>query len=145
MFRTAALFGALAIVFPLSAKSDIAEETLGFSQSYRECFTIRDSESDRLSCYDAILPQLADLMERASSDIGPKCQIEDWNYEGMAQKTVIRGAATCASGRLDFRLYDGDEFLTAGTTFVRGFAFETIASVWPIPKAMQIKYVIESE
>ena len=106
---------------------------------------MRDSDGERLTCYDDMSPKVADLTMEVANVTSPGCQIEDWNYEGMAQKMVIRGAATCASGRLDFRLYDGDKFLTAGTTFIQGFAFETIASVWPIPATAQINYVIDTE
>jgi len=98
----------------------------------QDCDGISD-DAERLACYD-----------RAAEGSG-HCEIEDWRFRSQAPEyTVIDGAATCARGRLSYRLYDGDsdEFLAAGSTYIRGFVFEEFVEIGPTPSSLVIRYSI---
>lgn len=77
------------------------------------------------------------------------CEIEDWTYTytGMMEALQIDGVATCDTGRLMLRLYDGEgddrKFIGVERTFIRGHIFKATKLGVPKPAALSIKYSIE--
>jgi hypothetical protein len=80
------------------------------------------------------------IAERTSGS----CAIEDWTYAEKADSIYLNGTATCSSGRLIYRLYDGrtGEFIASDTTYIRGFTFQSYTD-GRVPEKLKIKYVIE--
>ena len=80
-----------------------------------------------------------------------KCEIEDWNhsYTPAMQALVIDGVATCDSGRIRLRLYDGEgatrKFVGVERAFIRGHIFKAMTLQVARPHALSIKYSIQPE
>ncbi|WP_407473531.1 hypothetical protein [Sulfitobacter sp. PM12] len=127
---------------PVQSSADVAEATLKLSKAYRACFEMQADENARLECYDALSPQIAAVTLAVTGDVTGKCKIEDWSYTRKGSNAHIVGAATCESGKLNYRLYDGETFLTSGFTYIEGFGFQTYAAI-PELAEMQIKYTID--
>ncbi|WP_306150617.1 hypothetical protein [Roseovarius sp. MMSF_3281] len=104
---------------------------LGGNPALAQCADITDSEK-RLECYDAMANQASGV-----------CEIEDFNYSTRGSYLKVTGAMTCADGKMNYRLYDGDDnFLTAGFTYFEGYAL-TILERIEAPDRLNIKYSIE--
>ena len=74
------------------------------------------------------------------------CEIEDWRWSGpIGGYLTIDGAATCDTGWITIRVYEGDggRFLGVATGEVKGHAFEAIATDVKSASAVAIKYSIE--
>ena len=73
------------------------------------------------------------------------CEIEDMSYRTEHGFIIISGAMSCPSGRIDYRLYDGDEkFVVAGTTFFQGHVLQ-IMEVGEGPPDINIRYSIAEQ
>lgn len=97
----------------------------------QECSEIVD-DAERLACYD----------DAATAE----CKVGDWRYYRQVPGVLgIEGVSNCRSGRLDFQLYEGDEFLAAHTTFISGFGFKTFVDVPGFPPNLGMRYVIDPE
>jgi hypothetical protein len=81
-----------------------------------------------------------DLAEKTSGS----CAIEDWKYAEKANNIYLNGTTTCPSGKLIYRLYDGQSgaFIGSNVTFIEGYAFQSYTD-GVTPKSVRIKYVIE--
>lgn len=141
MFRFAAMASTILLAPSGATWADTARAVLDLSQSYRSCAASGD-DAQRLNCYEALSPKIIAVTESVTADISQPCIIEDWNYSRKAGAAYITGATSCASGRLNYRLYDGEKFLVSGFTYIKGFAFQAYADAPSLPE-MQIKYSIE--
>ena len=78
-----------------------------------------------------------------------RCELEDWKhtYTGMMKALQIDGVATCNTGRIRLRLYDGEgdarKFVGVETAFIEGHIFKAIKLPVAEPRALSIKYSIE--
>ena len=85
----------------------------------------------------------------ACDDHHGTCEIEDWKATYMTGMQAIRidGVATCDTGRITLRLYDGEgndrKFIAVETTYIEGHAFKEFARPFPKPAALSIRYSIE--
>lgn len=72
------------------------------------------------------------------------CDIEDWKFSEKADKIYLNGTTTCSTGKLIFRLYDGQtgDFIGSNTTYIEGFVFQSFTD-GDVPETLNIKYVIE--
>ena len=82
------------------------------------------------------------------------CQIEDWrwNYDfpglvankGFTSSLAINGTTTCEEGRITIRAYDGEQFIGATSTLIRGYVFDVlITNVHESPRSLKIKHTIK--
>ena len=77
------------------------------------------------------------------------CEVEDWThtYTGMMEALQIDGVATCDTGRIRLRLYDGEgdarKFIGVESAFIRGHIFKAIKLPVAEPATLSIKYSIE--
>ena len=87
----------------------------------------------------------------ACDDHTGKCDIEDWKhtYVSVMQALQIDGVATCDTGRIRLRLYDGAgdtrKFVGVESAFIRGHTFKAIKFQAAKPRALSIKYSIQPE
>lgn len=142
MLKIIALAGPAISLIPAQLSADVAEATLKLSKAYRACFEMQADEKARLECYDALPPQIEAVTLAVTSNLTGDCKIEDWSYSRRGSNAYIVGAATCESGKLNYRLYSGETFLTSGFTYIEGFGFQAYAAI-PELAEMQIKYTIK--
>lgn len=101
------------------------------SAAHSECAGITN-EGERLACYDA-----------QAKKAGDACSLEAFNFSPFGDGFKLTGAMTCAEGRLDYRLYDGDDkFLVSGFTYFQGHAVQII-EMMPAPDQINIKYSVD--
>lgn len=129
-----------ALGFPVVAQDNPAAD-------YLECFNIKDSDDDRLTCYDSLSRKMLILSNSLRGRIHNSsggCKIEAWNFKNQSNTIKLTGSTTCSSGRLDYRLYteNGGQFITSGFTYIKGFAFQTYADGSPQDELL-IRYTIE--
>ena len=83
----------------------------------------------------------------ACDDHVGKCEIEAWRWHSTGHYLTVDGAATCDSGFITIRLYEGEgkeaAFLGVATGVVEGHAFEAIATRVSKPTGVSIKYSID--
>jgi len=98
----------------------------------------------------AVAATLSAGVALACDDHYGTCEIEDWThtYTAMAQALQIDGVATCDTGRLMLRLYDGEgddrKFIGVENAFIKGHIFTAIKLQVAEPAALSIKYSIEA-
>ena len=86
----------------------------------------------------------------ACDDHVGKCEIEDWKatHTGMMEALQIDGVATCDQGKIMLRLYDGEgdarKFLGVETAYIEGHIFQAIKLRVAKPKALSIRYSIQT-
>lgn len=76
------------------------------------------------------------------------CEIEDWRWYSTAGSfLMVEGVATCDTGRIRIRLYEGDgdkpKFFGTAEGLVEGHIFDAIGQNIPEPRSLSIKYSIE--
>ena len=87
----------------------------------------------------------------ACDDHHGACEIEDWTYTytGMLEALQIDGVATCDTGRIGLRLYDGEgdasKFIGVYNAYIEGHIFQAIKLPVARPAALSIKYSIDAE
>ena len=89
---------------------------------------------------------LASTAALACDDHTGTCEIEDWRWSGpIGGYLTVDGAATCDTGWITIRVYEGDggRFLGIATGEVKGHAFEAIATDVTSAEAVAIKYSIK--
>ena len=88
---------------------------------------------------------LAPSAASACDDHVGKCEIESWRWYSTGDYLTIDGAATCDSGSITIRVYDGEgaTFLGVATGFIEGHAFDAIATNVSKPTSVSIKYSID--
>ena len=85
----------------------------------------------------------------ACDDHHGTCEIEDWKhtYTPMMEALQIDGVATCDTGRVSLRLYDGEgdarKFIGVERAFIKGHVFQAFKLQVAKPMALSIKYSIE--
>ena len=86
----------------------------------------------------------------ACDDHTGTCEIEDWNHRYITsiQAVTIDGVATCDAGEVRLRLYDGEgntrKFLGVDTAYIEGHIFKALLYLEGKPKALAIKYSIQT-
>ena len=70
------------------------------------------------------------------------CAVEATSYSQRGSHTYVTGATTCAAGRLDYRIYSGEQFITSGFTYFQGYAFQFYAP-GALPEGFEMKYEIQ--
>jgi len=78
-----------------------------------------------------------------------ECKIEAWRgYPAVGGFMIIDGVATCDSGELSLRLYDGEgenaKFFATETAFIEAHAFKALVMNVGKPKALSIRYSIKT-
>ena len=86
----------------------------------------------------------------ASAATAEDCVVEDWRwYSPFANTVTVEGVATCETGEIIIRLYEGDgekpSFLGMDRGYIEGFAFDASFLEVAKPKAPTIKYSIKQE
>ena len=86
---------------------------------------------------------------QACDDHHGACEIEDWRwYSAAGSFLMIEGVATCDTGHVRIRLYEGEgakpKFLGTAEGFIQGHTFEAIAQNIQPPESVTIKYSIDS-
>jgi hypothetical protein len=145
MFRFTATAIAVFMGFSNDANADVAEDLLGFSGSYKECFTIQGDDTARLACYDGLTTELSNLIAATAQSIsGDSCEVESWTGSMRGTKPYMTGAVSCESGRLDYRLYEfgTDKFLTSGFTYFQGYAFQEYPEISAWPESADMRFVV---
>lgn len=77
------------------------------------------------------------------------CEVEDWTYTytGIMEALRIDGVATCDTGEVRLRLYDGEgdarKFIGVESAFIKGHTFTALKLQIAEPSALSIKYSIE--
>ena len=93
---------------------------------------------------------LASTAALACDDHIGTCEIEDWThtYIGMMEALQIDGVATCDTGEVRLRLYDGEgdarKFIGVETAYIEGHIFTAIKLQIEKPQALAIKYSIDT-
>ena len=76
------------------------------------------------------------------------CEVEEWNYSQGWLFLEVFGVATCERGSVGIRLYDGEgesrKLLDVGVAFIRGYVFKTEFTLPEKPKALSVKFSIDS-
>ena len=86
----------------------------------------------------------------ACDDHAGTCEIEDWKhtYTAVVQALTIDGVATCNTGTIRIRLYDGEgnarKFIGVETAYIEGHIFKAFMLQAEKPQALSIKYSIET-
>ena len=89
---------------------------------------------------------LASTAALACDDHIGTCEVEDWRWSGpTGGYLTIEGVATCDTGRIRLRLYEGEggKFLGVAKSSIKGHTFEAIATDVKSASAVAIKYSIE--
>ena len=110
-----------------------------FSETFDACMNIED-DSEAADCFRKTkIDKLILVLEQA------RCQVEAWNAQEKADYYYITGATTCATGWLNYRLYDTntDNFLISGRTFIEGFAFQIYADMPYYDGEVTMRYSVE--
>lgn len=103
----------------------------GAGQASASCAEIGD-EQLRLKCYDAV-----------AQGAGSSCKMEDFTYSDYGSGLKVSGSMTCPKGRMDYRLYDGDDkLLVSGFTYFQGYSLQILERV-AAPSELNIKYSVE--
>lgn len=79
----------------------------------------------------------------ACDDHHGECQIEAWRYQSMMGMLTIEGSATCDSGLVTIRLFDGETYLGNAIGTIEGHALTAIATNIEKPANLVLKYSIE--
>ena len=79
----------------------------------------------------------------ACDDHNGECEIEAWISRTTMDFLIIEGSATCNSGIVNIRLYDGDTYLGNALGYVEGHALNATATGIDEPDDLQIRYSIE--
>ena len=87
---------------------------------------------------------------QACDDHHGTCEIEDWRwYTAAGSFLMVEGVATCDTGYIRIRFYEGDgdkpKFLGTAEGFVQGHVFDAIGQNIPEPQLLSIKYSIEPQ
>lgn len=144
----AALAGVMCMSAPVQVWADDADSLLEVFQGYKSCFEVRDSDQNRLACYDGLAAPISKIVENfTANNSTPTCEVEDWTPSMRGSKTYMTGSLTCESGRLDYRIYDKetDTFLASGFTFFQGYAFRDYPGVSEWPATSELKVVIDAD
>ena len=84
----------------------------------------------------------------ACDDHVGECEIESWRWYSVGEYLTVEGAATCDSGSINIRLYEGEgkdpaAFLGIAIGFIEGHAFDAIATRISKPAEVSIRYSID--
>ena len=77
-----------------------------------------------------------------------KCEIEEWTwgYTAIMEALTIEGSATCDTGQVSMRLYDGEgegaKFLGVETGYITGHGFKVLKMGISKPASLSFKYSI---
>ena len=77
-----------------------------------------------------------------------ECKVEAWRAYSLTPDTLmLEGSATCEKGWIIVRLYSGDgdsaKFIGVARGYIKGYAFQLMASSVSKPPVLTIKYNID--
>ena len=81
----------------------------------------------------------------ACDDHHGKCEIDGWRYYDSGSHLTIEGSASCDSGLITIRLFDGNAYLANASGFVVGHTFTAYALNTQSPANLTIKYSIDPD
>lgn len=81
----------------------------------------------------------------ACDDHHGKCQIEGWRFYDVGPHLMIEGIASCDSGHVIIRLFDGETYLGNADGYIEGHAFSANAFNIQSPSDLNLKYSIDPE
>ncbi|WP_406646846.1 hypothetical protein QEZ52_00255 [Aliisedimentitalea scapharcae] len=144
MFRFLGALCGLVLVPVAPVFGEDMELKLKFSERYLAC--ARENLGDdpaRLACFDELMRDLPKWLEEGFVPVA-SCEIEDWKMQLRGNLPYMTGATTCPSGRLTYRMYDGEtgEFVTSGFTYFEGYAFRDYPDTEAWPNSVDLKYTI---
>lgn len=96
----------------------------------------------------ALALSLAPASALACDDHFGACEVEDWRwYASPGGYLSVDGVATCNSGFIQIRLYEGEggRFLGVATGLVQGHTFDAIATNVQSTRDLAIKYSIDPD
>ena len=87
---------------------------------------------------------------RACDDHVGTCQIDDWRSYQQLNYLNIEGVATCDSGKVNLRIYDGDgdnaRFIATTYAYIEGHSFHAIATNIEEPLSnITLRYSVEPD
>lgn len=91
----------------------------------------------------ALMATVVGSQSFACDDHSGECQIEAWRYQSMMGMLTIEGSATCDSGMVSIRLYDGETYLGNAIGTIDGHALTAVATGIDKPGNLVLKYSIE--
>lgn len=144
--KKAIVFVVLSIAVP--AQAEVSPDQIRVVQNYLNCYQgIVDGtpDAERLACYDALAGDMADWISGGSIPGHDPCRLDGVSHSYRSGMVTITGSATCANATIHYRIFDGDEFVTAGTGYIRGSALSTITSIPRNPQNFTMKYSIEQD
>jgi hypothetical protein len=111
-------------------------------QEFKSCTPMDDAE--RLVCFDDLSERLPDMALAGVDTDSPPCTVEAWKPQMRGHLPYLTGSATCATGRLSYRLHDGEtgEFLASGFTYLKGFAFQDYPDIEQWPGRVDMRHTI---
>ncbi len=72
----------------------------------------------------------------------PECEVEDWRaVPSFGGFLAIEGSATCESGIVGVRLYDGDTFIGTASGFITGHVLSAFATDLAYPVNAHTHYM----
>jgi len=141
--RYFALGLALAVAGTVAPADELALK-VAFGQRYLACQReFGSDDSARLVCYDDLLGDFTTWIAEGLPD-SEDCAVEDWNMTMRGSHPYMVGAMTCATGRMDYRLYDAADgaFMASGFVYFEGFAFQDYPEISSWPASVDLKYSI---
>ena len=92
----------------------------------------------------ALAALLLASMAAACDDHHGECEIEDWRAINMMSSLMIEGVATCDSGMVSIRVYDGNSYVGNATGFIKGHAFTALTPNVEASGPFTLKYSIDT-
>ena len=93
--------------------------------------------------FAAFVAAAAGSQALACDDHHGKCEVEAWRYHNLMGVLTIEGSASCDSGLVSIRLFDGDEYLGNANGFVQGHALTAHAADIQQPANLVAKFSID--
>lgn len=132
----------------LPAQAQVSPDQIRVVQNYLSCFEgIVDGtpDAERLACYDALAGDIAEWIGGGSVPGDDPCRLDGVSHSYRSGMVTITGSATCANATIRYRIFDGEEFITAGTGYIRGSALSTITAIPRDPQNFTMRYSIEPD
>mgnify|MGYP000109052430 CR=1 FL=1 len=85
---------------------------------------------------------VAAVAATASYASSQECVIDEYAYARTAHPSIVKlyGTSNCESGTVRWRLYEDGKLLMVGTSFVRGYSFDTLTDLPHVPDTIIIRY-----
>lgn len=71
------------------------------------------------------------------------CEIQDYEFMEGEQIQLVHGSTTCEVGVLSFELYEGENLLTEGSTYIGMHRFAIVTEGVSVPDDLRIEYTVD--